>query len=156
MTQILERAPDGGARAVDESAELRIATVIVPELVGEDRAQLRHGERLQQRQAEPHDAAGPQAHQAAPMRHPGIHVAHQVDIRGHVLLRRGGDAADHLEQLRVLRRLELGTGRFEAIPPRHDGPEDDGRARETAEGQLGGNAARVVGHRIRHPEKRAR
>jgi hypothetical protein len=97
---------------------------------------LRDGGGLHQRQAEAHHPAAAKAHDPAALAHPGVHLVDQVDLGGHVLSRVAGDAAEDVEQLGVVARLEPRAGRPEAVNAREDRPEDHHRRHHAEEGQL--------------------
>jgi hypothetical protein len=110
--------------------------VEVAELVGEDGAQLGDREDLQQRQAETHHAPAAEAHEAAAVADPGVHVGDEVDLGGLLLADLGGHAADLREQARLLLRGEAGPGRLEVVAAGQDRLEDDECADEQEQAEL--------------------
>ena len=151
----LQRPADGGARLVDPGAELRVATVVVAELVGEDGAQLPDAERLQQRQAQAHDPPAAEPHEAAARRHERVDVGDEVDLRRHGLLRADGDVLDDAEEPPLALARQQRARRLERVRARHDAPEDEQPADDAEEAEpIQAIRVRDLGVRQREQEQR--
>lgn len=128
---------DDGARhrrvhLVEERAESGVAAVEVAELVREHRLRLRHGQDLQQRQADAEDAFAAEAEPAVALRDEGVDLGHQEHVLGQRLVRFAGDLLDHPPQARRLLPGQRHARIVHARAPREHAPQHhtDGDGRE--------------------------
>ena len=125
------------------------------ELVRHDGPELVHRERLEQRQSHAHDPPAPPTEHAASVRHEGVHLRQQEHFVGPTLARGGCNLVDEREQPRMRTRREPRAGRFEAIPPGDERPDDHRRRAEAQHRDLQLEEVQVPDLGVRHPEERS-
>jgi hypothetical protein len=144
LRERLDGAEECLVRLVDPGPELRVAAVVVAEFVAQDTSKLRHLEDPEQRESDGHHPPAAEPHEAAALAHPGIHVHLEVGLFGHGLAGRRGDAAQLLEEPRMLLRLQGRAGGDELVAARQDRPEDHAGAGQADRGQLDVDAMAVM------------